>query len=245
MISPTVGRVIWFTPPPADRLIGLTHQPWPALVTYVHGDRMINIAGFNSNGTPFSRTSVRLLQDDEKPSYEGEPVASWMPYQVAQAATVTAPPVTSTPPPQKIDETPADLQLIQPFDLGKINPRVWLYVNLQLGEADSDKITARNRAAIRVNCGCDDDGNLQPVFGQMFEQADSVHEQARLDRINSSPRVMEVSTTPPYRTTGRSIGEAIGFLGQNKVPLIYALRAKNWAAVQEWITTNAETLAKA
>lgn len=240
MITPTIGRVVLFTPHLAERY--QSHQPWPALITYVHGPNMINIGGFTPNGEPFARTSVRLLQDDDKPYNDNEAYAAWMPYQVAQAAAQAQ---TVVPAVVKGGPTPEDCQLIQPFNLREINPNVWLYVNLQLGEADSEKITPRNRAAIRINCGCDDDGNLQPAFGRMFEQADSVTENARLERINASPRVGEVTENPPYRETGRPLGAVLGLLGENKVPMIYALRAKNWAAVQEFINTNAEILARA
>lgn len=87
MIHPTVGRVIWFTPALANR--NSDNQPWPAFVTYVHGDRMVNVAGFNSNGTPFSQNSVDLLQDDDQPRNPDGFYASWMPYQVKAAAAAS------------------------------------------------------------------------------------------------------------------------------------------------------------
>lgn len=78
MIKPTIGRVIWFYPTADDRF-----EPWPALINKVHGDRCVNVAGFNDDGTPFSRNSCQLVQDgDPKPVGAH---ASWMPYQVGQA----------------------------------------------------------------------------------------------------------------------------------------------------------------
>lgn len=86
MITPTIGRVVWVIRP-TDTLD--IRQPEVGLVTYVHTDsRYINVAGFNSNGTPFALTSLWLVQDDEaKP--EGN-FACWMPYQKGQAAKTEA-----------------------------------------------------------------------------------------------------------------------------------------------------------
>lgn len=87
MIKPTVGRVIWYWHPGAHH----EDQPWPALITFVHSDNMINVGGFNKNGNPFADTSVLLHQDDQ--SY-GDPGgggwAAWMPFQRGQAAKIEA-----------------------------------------------------------------------------------------------------------------------------------------------------------
>ena len=82
MISPTVGRVVWYWPEPHP-----VEQPWAALVAYVHDARCINIGGFDRNGVPFSRTSVQLLQDDDVPRGG---CCTWMPYQKGQAAKTEA-----------------------------------------------------------------------------------------------------------------------------------------------------------
>ena len=84
MISPTVGRVVWYWPEGPK-----VEQPWAAFVTYVHGDRMINVAGFTDVGAPFFKNSVSLLQDDDKSTFGGC-FASWMPYQKGQAAKTEA-----------------------------------------------------------------------------------------------------------------------------------------------------------
>lgn len=81
MIKPTVGRVVWVVRPKDTMDI---NQPEVGLITYVHGDRCINVAGFNANGAPFAITSLTLLQDDDaKPEYS---FAAWMPFQKGQAA---------------------------------------------------------------------------------------------------------------------------------------------------------------
>ena len=84
MITPTVGRIVWFHP---EAGVSYT-QPWAALVTYVHSATMVNLAVFNENGNPQSRTSVPLWQGDG-----GIPAGmfcEWMPYQKGQAAKTEA-----------------------------------------------------------------------------------------------------------------------------------------------------------
>jgi hypothetical protein len=85
MIKPTIGRVVLVLRPDAiDK-----SQPEPAFVCYVHSDTCINVAGFNANGTPFSATSVTLLQDDSPVPGSGT-YAEWMPFQKEQAAKYEA-----------------------------------------------------------------------------------------------------------------------------------------------------------
>lgn len=87
MITPTVGRVVWFYP--AGR--AHTEQPCAAFITYVHSDTMINVGGFDYNGKPFGETSVLLVQGE---GCYGNPGggswAGWMPYQKGQAAKTEA-----------------------------------------------------------------------------------------------------------------------------------------------------------
>ena len=85
MITPTVGRVVWVIRPHVTLDI---KQPEVGFITYVWNDRMINVAGFNSNGVPFAVTSLGLLQDDDKkPEHD---FAVWMPFQKGQAAKTEA-----------------------------------------------------------------------------------------------------------------------------------------------------------
>ena len=81
IIVPTVGRVVWVFRP--SETID-AKQPEVALVTYVWGDRLINVAGWNANGQPFVLTSLVLVQPEE-PKPLGN-FAAWMPYQKGQAA---------------------------------------------------------------------------------------------------------------------------------------------------------------
>lgn len=90
LITPTIGRVVWYWPSQHETDAGSLHysdrnQPLPALVAYVHSDRLVNLGGFDQCGRPFHRTSVQLLQeDDDRPHTSEGPFAEWMPYQRAQ-----------------------------------------------------------------------------------------------------------------------------------------------------------------
>ena len=84
MISPTPGRIVWFTPAVHSDTRYDKSQPLAAIVTYVWGDRMINLTVFDQGGTPLSCTSVTLLQDND-PRLEAGYYAQWMPYQIGQA----------------------------------------------------------------------------------------------------------------------------------------------------------------
>jgi hypothetical protein len=83
MIEPTIGRIVWYRGTVHD-LIPKNDQPLAAIVTYVWGPRLVNLAVFDPNGMSFSRTSVEFLQDgDAQPRGN---FCEWMPYQKGQAA---------------------------------------------------------------------------------------------------------------------------------------------------------------
>lgn len=92
MITPTIGRVLWYHPVPTeDFLAKKDDQPMPVLVCAVHSDTEVNVAGFDAEGNYFARQNVKLVQDDETPP-EDEQYVEWMPYQKkAQAATTETP----------------------------------------------------------------------------------------------------------------------------------------------------------
>jgi hypothetical protein len=88
MIVPTNGRVVLFTPSTTPDP-GFVHhdrtKPLAATVVHVWNERLVNVVVFDSNGTPWGKTSVQLLQDDDlKPEYGY--FCSWMEYQKGQAA---------------------------------------------------------------------------------------------------------------------------------------------------------------
>lgn len=82
MIEPTVGRNVHYYQNKHQYEEGM--QPFHANILYVHNDRMINVAGWNHNGTSYSSSSCPLLQDDD-PIPELGYFAVWMPYQKATA----------------------------------------------------------------------------------------------------------------------------------------------------------------
>lgn len=83
MITPTVGRIVWYHPKGE-----LPHaQPFAAIIAHVWSDTCVNLAIFDANGKPMSAppTSVLLVQEgQEVPS--GGHYCEWMPYQKQQAA---------------------------------------------------------------------------------------------------------------------------------------------------------------
>lgn len=79
VITPEVGRHVHYYPGTAG--VGLVEdQPHAAIVTHVHGPRLVNLTVFDRNGLPVPKTSVQLQQPGDD-----APVGSfcrWMPYTV-------------------------------------------------------------------------------------------------------------------------------------------------------------------
>lgn len=96
LITPTVGRVVWYWPSQHEidaRGIAVFDkaQPLAATVAMVYNDRLVNLSVVDHAGAQFRRTSVKLLQeDDERPHTSEGPFAEWMPFQRAQHAQQTA-----------------------------------------------------------------------------------------------------------------------------------------------------------
>lgn len=99
IITPTIGRCLWYWPSEYDRgllttkpetiIEANTTQACDAHVVCVHGDRLINIALFDHNGKHHRRTSVTLVQPGETPP-AGAAFCTWMDYQVNQAQAEAA-----------------------------------------------------------------------------------------------------------------------------------------------------------
>lgn len=95
MITPTVGRKVWYRPSAYDKtgpipMVSGHGKPLDATVVDVHGDRMVNLVIFDSYGKQFNKTSVTLIQEgDAKPvDKDGNEIGGyceWMPYQQTQA----------------------------------------------------------------------------------------------------------------------------------------------------------------
>lgn len=84
VISPTVGRVVWYHPFASDPSPDPGKQPLAAIVTHVWSDTCVNLAVFDTNGGTFGKTSVLLINGDMEQPRRG--YAEWMPYQKGQAA---------------------------------------------------------------------------------------------------------------------------------------------------------------
>lgn len=92
VISPTVGRKVWYRPNAADIAAGMQvagEQPLDATIIAVWSDRCINALITDVVGQQFTRRSWPLKQDGDAIA-EGESFLEWMPYQAAQAAKATA-----------------------------------------------------------------------------------------------------------------------------------------------------------
>lgn len=78
MISPTVGRIVWFYHSSSQK------EPNAAIVAKVWSDRMVNLSVVNDDGTHKPVTSVNLVQEEDSTPETG-PFCTWMPYQIGQS----------------------------------------------------------------------------------------------------------------------------------------------------------------
>ncbi len=90
-IKPTIGRKLWYWPTDRDMWDGMLQydagdeQALDATIIYVWHDRSVSLRVIDHNGVPFVRTHIPLANPDDK-SLQGTGFASWMPYQMGQAA---------------------------------------------------------------------------------------------------------------------------------------------------------------
>ena len=87
MITPTVGRKVWYRPAGfdlgAEMMIAHDGKPLDATVVAVNGSGTVNLSVFDSVARHFVRLDIPLVQDGEAPP-DGA-YAEWMPYQNGQA----------------------------------------------------------------------------------------------------------------------------------------------------------------
>lgn len=84
MITPTIGRKVWYRPLGYSEGAVDSNQPFDATVVHVWSDICVNLVIRDHVGNQFTKTSVSLAQDREAQPGECE----WMPYQKGQAARV-------------------------------------------------------------------------------------------------------------------------------------------------------------
>lgn len=105
MISPTVGRKVWYRPSEQDKrnqhststtpsMACNGTEPLDATVVAVWGDRCVNLAIFDICARVHERRSVVLKQEGDTIP-DGTAYAEWMPYQTAQAKKHTEGEVSS------------------------------------------------------------------------------------------------------------------------------------------------------
>jgi hypothetical protein len=83
MINPTIGRVVWYTPPADDPILATYKAPFKADVIYVWGDRCVNLDAVYPDGQHHFVSSATLVQEGDTAPGAGR-YAEW-PYQQGQA----------------------------------------------------------------------------------------------------------------------------------------------------------------
>lgn len=83
VITPTIGRKVWFYPGPSRVLARRSPDPLDATIVFVWHNRLVNLLVVDHDGKSHPINSVHLDQPGDKiaPSERAE----WMPYQVMQA----------------------------------------------------------------------------------------------------------------------------------------------------------------
>lgn len=145
MIKPSNGRIVWFTP--SAQTASSDFAPGSqlaAIVAHVHSDRLVNLAVFDANGVPHSRTSVPLLQDDDVAPAYGY-YAEWMPFQKGQAAkqeAEAAPKSPLAPHQQRVLDEKAELDI----RLSKLTAFFGTPIFTGLDEEERERLAAQARA---------------------------------------------------------------------------------------------------
>ncbi len=116
VISPTVGRVVWYFPDRNDRIIRNGDQPLAAMIACVCTDKFVHLGVLDANGHSENRTGVPLIQDGEtRPVSMG--YCTWMPYQVGQAKKETLPLSPPAIDPRIEDPAPIPMKQITPSNI--------------------------------------------------------------------------------------------------------------------------------
>ena len=100
IITPTVGRKVWYRPSQFDKtgpvpMQAIKDQPLDATIIAVWGDRMVNVLVTDIMGRQFPVLSVTLKQEGDTMAVDAEGkeigrYVEWMPYQQGQAKKESA-----------------------------------------------------------------------------------------------------------------------------------------------------------
>ena len=97
MITPTIGRQVWFHHGGNYPHVKALGPIFAATIVHVWDDRCINIAALDSDGMLFGVQQVALIQDTGDSNINVvNPFATWMPYQKAVASGQQAPTLHET-----------------------------------------------------------------------------------------------------------------------------------------------------
>lgn len=87
-ITPTLGRIVWYTPDTAEGIAPDGDGRCAAIVVRVWGDGTVNLAVFDSTGRHHPRSNVQLVQPgEERPAGH---FCEWMPFQIGTAQRAEA-----------------------------------------------------------------------------------------------------------------------------------------------------------
>lgn len=114
MITPTIGRIVWYHKSKDQMHIDAydNDQPLAAIVAYVWSSGLVNLMVIDHNGRNHFVVSVELLQDGGI-APEGGRYCEWMPYQKGQAAKTERLMERAQAIHDKLDSPPADTQASQ------------------------------------------------------------------------------------------------------------------------------------
>lgn len=78
MQKPSLGRIVLYVAAAPAFSQDHVSVPWPAMITEVHSDAVVNIAGFEDKGRPFAVHNVPLLESADRPAVPA-PFCYWPP----------------------------------------------------------------------------------------------------------------------------------------------------------------------